>query len=117
MTFEETMKKAKDSLQTLLTADNTEAVTGIVADLDSLNAEYKKRGEKIGELQETVVKYVRSTSFGTPSGDDSENGGTKSIDDLISDSLEKSLKNKKKRGKKKWQNFLCPNSGLWCSPL
>lgn len=97
MTFEETMKKAKDSLQTLLTADNTEAVTGIVADLDSLNAEYKKRGEKIGELQETVVKYVRNTSFGTPSGDDSENGDTKSIDEIISDSLEKIIEKQKEK--------------------
>lgn len=97
MTFEETMKKAKDSLQSLLTAENTETVTGLVADFDNLSAEYKKRGEKIGELQDTLVKYVRGTAFNSPSGDDPAGGDTKSIDDIISDSLDKVLQNQNKK--------------------
>ena len=92
--FENIIKKAKETLQTLLTAENTESVTGLVNDLDSLSAEYKNRGDKLGELQETLVNYVRNTAFSEPSGDDDD--GPKTIDDILSESLEKVLQNQKK---------------------
>ena len=96
MSFNEELKKAKDSLKTLLTADNTETVTGIDAVLDSLSAEHKKAEDKIGELQETVVKYVRNTSFKTPSEEDPAEGDTKNLDELLSDTLDKIIEKRSK---------------------
>lgn len=95
MNFNEEMKKAKDGLKALLNADNTEAVTGLVAVLDSLSAEHKKTVDKVGELQETVVNYVKNTAFNSPSGEDQPDE-TKSLDDLLADELEKIIQKQKK---------------------
>lgn len=94
-TFNETINEAKKGLKELLTADNTESVTAIDTLLDTLAAEHKKSSEKIGELQETIVKYVKGTAFNSPEDDDPAGAETKSLDDIIASSLKDVLKNQK----------------------
>ena len=92
MTFSEQVKSIKEKLKGMLTADNTELITGLDSDIDALSAEYDKRGKYISDLQETVVNTVKKTGFKTPADDDPADGGTKSIDEIIAEATEKILK-------------------------
>lgn len=94
MDFNENFIDIKEKLKKVLTTENTEVVTAIDKQLDTMLADHNAVVKKHGELQNAYIDVVKNTAFATPS---EENPITpeKSFDDILSDELNKILKERK----------------------
>lgn len=83
MTFQETSQKIKEGLKALLTAENTEAVTSLVKDLESLEETHKSSENQLQEVKDKLVDYVTKTSFGEAPKDDITTEEPLTLDEAI----------------------------------
>lgn len=97
-TYVEIITDLKAGLKGILSADNTEAVAALDKQIDELSGLHEEDGKKIGELKETLVSYVKNTSFKLPKNenpDDDIDDAPKSVDDIMKETLEEIIKNRK----------------------
>lgn len=97
-TYVEIISDLKAGLKGILSADNTEAVAALDKQIDELSGLHEEDGKKIGELKETLVSYVKNTSFKLPKNenpDDDIDDAPKSVDDIMKETIEEIIKNRK----------------------
>lgn len=61
--YNEITSNIKDQLQSLLNADNTEAITKVVNSLDELNKEHEIALDENSKLKNKIVDIVKGTTF------------------------------------------------------
>lgn len=94
---EDSIKNLKDTLNSLLNADNTEQITKAVSELDELAKIHADDEKEKVELKDRIVNLVRNTSF------KDEKGGTqeklveepKDLDESIKENVANIIKNRK----------------------
>lgn len=94
---EDSIKNLKDTLNSLLNADNTETITKAVSELDELEKIHADDEKEKVELKDRIVNLVRNTSF------KDEKGGTpqklveepKDMDASIKENVANIIKNRK----------------------
>ena len=79
----ELTNKIKEQLKELLTAENTEAITSIVAELDAIEQKHQATIEENGRLKDKIVDVVKGTTFSQPSESNIEPDRPLSIDEAI----------------------------------
>ena len=95
MAFKDTISQIKENLKKQLTADNTQVITDIDKQVDSLLIEYEELDKKNSDLKDKLIDYVKNTSFKEPAKDLNPNEGDPlSIEDAIKESINELNKNK-----------------------
>ena len=61
--FTDTIMKLKDGLKELLTAENTEAITSLDKELDTLVETHETSEKQLQEVKDKLVDVVKNTSF------------------------------------------------------
>lgn len=61
--YDELMTQAREELKNLLTADNSEQITKVVATLDELANAHKQTTDENSNLKNKIVDIVKGTTF------------------------------------------------------
>ena len=96
---EDSIKNLKETLNSLLTAENTDTITKAVSELDELAKIHADDEKEKVELKDRIVNLVRNTSFKDEGGKDSPDKLTpevKTIEKAIEDNVAKIIKERKK---------------------
>lgn len=93
--YNEITESFKDLLKQNLTADNSEVITQLSTKLDELKQEHEKLEEENSQLKDKYVEYIKATNFKeTPK--DEVLDEPKSLDDIITDSVNKIINERTK---------------------
>ena len=95
--FKSAFERVKAYLGKSLTADNTDEITGLSNDLETMNQEMEKEESEHAKTKNKLVDFVRNTTFkadpSTPA--DPIDDTPKSIDEASDLALKQILKNRK----------------------
>lgn len=87
--FEESINNLRASLRELVNTDNAEALAKVDKIIDDAVVAYNATDEELREAKNTIVDYVKNTSFKTPPQDDIPDMESKSLDDIMLEELNK----------------------------
>lgn len=97
MTFEETMKKVKDSLKDIMTKDGIndkelEKFTELNSQVDELDKSHKELVESHSKMKDKYIDAI--TNYGTKQTPEEVGGSPRSMEDIAKDILAKDHANK-----------------------
>ena len=91
------LSSIKSGLSGLVTADNTESVSKVSADIDSLEKEVDTLENSNSELKDKIVEMVKGTIVGNkPPKDDVVNETPKTLDEIMLEEAKKIVSENKK---------------------
>ena len=88
-TYKEIANDIKSSLKNMLTADNTDAITSLDKQIDELIEQHKAQENEIAEVKDKLIDVVKNTSFKTASKDAEIGAQDKSLDEILTEELNK----------------------------
>lgn len=79
------IQEMKESLKTMLNADNVEQITALDKQLDKIDEAVDGKDKEITGLKDKIVDYVKNTSFKSSESPSEQDigGNNKSIDDIL----------------------------------
>ena len=94
--YDELMAQAREELKNLLTADNSEQITKVVATLDELANTHKQTTDENSNLKNKIVDIVKGTTFERQSEDANAYEPQKalSVDEALEQATKEILKNR-----------------------
>ena len=100
--FEKMLAETKGKLKNLITKETSQedikAITAIDKDLDSLGESFTKMRDENNSLKDDLIAAVKGTGFKVDSSTHDDSGvdeTPKSIDEIMNESLEKIIKERK----------------------
>ena len=98
MGYKDSIKGLKETLNSLLTADNTEQITKAVSVIDELEKIHDNDEKEKVALKDRIVDIVRNTSFkddGTGGKSEKLTDEPKDLDESIKENVANIIKNRK----------------------
>lgn len=87
--FEENIALLKASLKEMVNADNAQAIASLDKIIDDAVEAHNATKEELVEAKNTIVDYVKNTSFKEPPKEDTPSLEIKSLDEIMLEELNK----------------------------
>ena len=94
----ETKTQLKELLDKNPSQEQINAITSLDKSLDVLNEQYNEKVDEVNSLKDTLIESVKSTGFKVASSQNDDSGieqNQKSMDEIMSEELDKILASKK----------------------
>lgn len=93
MTFKEQIDALKQKFSSKITAESTpeetEEITGIIADIDALDSSYNELDQEHAKTKSALVRMVVNQGSGDKPKDDTDGSKPKSIEECVAEELNK----------------------------